>query len=279
MERCWAKSRILVSTSNWPMAKRNSSTWSLYLQAWGTSQRDLEFDLSGFSGSLNADQNAGNLELASEGLRFGVDRLFRNVLEFERVDGLAIWRATADGYRVMADGLQAKTPHGSVRASLELNLDDEFGSPVIDLNGEASLNDIAAGVFYLPNVLPAKVIEWLDTALVGGQVPMADFRISGPLVDFPFENDTGEFFIGANFENGVLDYAPDWPLIRNASGRIEFNGASMSSTENKVAIAGLRVQDIAVHIPDMRLAVVKIEGRRTYRRRQVAGIFTADTCC
>ncbi len=219
-----------------------------------------EFDLSGFTGSVQADHDGGNLTIESRNARFGVARLFRNVLDINRLDGLAIWRVTPEGYRVFADGVQAETPHGSAEASFELNIDSAFKTPVLDLSGEAQVDDIAAGKVYLPNVLPDKVMEWLDTALVNGRVPHSKFTLSGPVLDFPFDRGQGVFRLEADFQDGVLDYAPEWPPLRDASGSIVFDGVSMHSDRNKLNLSGVRLENVTAHIEDLRDGVVELEG-------------------
>jgi len=221
---------------------------------------DKGYDISGFSGRVAADNGGGNLEISTRDARFGVAQLFRDVLDISVLEGLAIWRAGPQGYRLLADGIQLQTPHGEVQASLELSLDADFANPVIDLNAEATLDAIAAAPLYLPKILPPPVLEWLDVALVGGRVVSSDIRIQGPLKKFPYADGEGILYIGMNFVDGVLNYAPDWPVMENASGRLVFDGPSMYSTENKLTISGIEIENIDARIDDMRKGIVDISG-------------------
>ncbi|MDP6436139.1 MAG: YhdP family protein [Gammaproteobacteria bacterium] len=219
-----------------------------------------EFDLSGFTGSVQADQDGGNLKVESRKARFGVAKLFRHVLDIDSLDGLAIWRVTPDGYRVLADGVQVETPVGVGQASFELNIDPEFKTPLLDISGTGRIDDAAAGKVYLPNVLPDKVTEWLEEGIIGGRVPHAEFKIDGPLLDFPFDKNQGVFYLEGEFEDAVLDYAPGWPVLRDASGALVFDGVSMHSSRNRLNLAGIRLENVTAHIEDLRDGIVELEG-------------------
>jgi uncharacterized protein (TIGR02099 family) len=218
-----------------------------------------EYDISGISGSVQATQDAGNLTLKSEGARLGMFNLFRDVIDLQDFEGVAIWRATDEGYRVLANGLKAVTPHGGIQASFELEVDAELQEPHIDLNAQAHLDDIGAVRFYVPKILPPDVIDWLDNGLLGGRVPHADLVLRGPLSDFPFDKADGEFVINIDFEGGVLDYAPRWPLVKEAAGRLTFDSISLYSTQNEVKLSGVRMHNIELRMADMRTGVIELK--------------------
>jgi len=221
---------------------------------------DKGYDISGFSGRIAADNGGGNLEINTRDARFGVAQLFREVLDISLLEGLAIWRAGPQGYRVLADGIRLGTPDGSVSASLELSLDQDLANPVIDLNAEAKLDAVSAAPRYLPKKLPPKVLEWLDVALLGGEIVSADIKMQGPLSKFPYAEGEGVFKIGVNFVEGTLNYAPDWPVMEKASGRLVFDGPSLYSTENKVSVSGIEIRNMNMRIDDLRKGVITIAG-------------------
>jgi uncharacterized protein (TIGR02099 family) len=223
-----------------------------------SASRDIE--IAGFSGQVSADEGGGNLKINSRDARFGVSALFNNVFDITELDGLAIWRSGPEGYRVLADGIRLTTPHGGLTTSLELTVDADGGNPVIDLSGAAHLDDVVLTAFYLPKVVPEPVHVWLGAALQGGQVPTADFRVQGPLDEFPYDHGEGVFTIDVSFMDGVMEYSPGWPKIRDASGRLMFDGVSMRSTSNLLSVSGVTIQDADVLIEDMRTSIITMSG-------------------
>jgi len=217
-----------------------------YVSADGT------LDLRGYSGRVSANEGGGTLELNTRDALFGVGQLFRETVPIVGLDGIAIWRAGPQGHRILADKIRLETPDGSANASLELTFDSELKNPVVDLNGDATLDDVVMVPRYLPKKIPAKVTEWLGRSLQAGFVPSADIRLQGPLARFPFASGEGVFEIGVNFNGGRLDYAPGWPAIEDASGRLVFDGVSMYSQNNNFTVAGIPLVDVNMRIEDLR---------------------------
>lgn len=240
--------------------KAESFRFASIFERVGYSSGQQGIELGGFSGRVEADDGGGNLELRTRDGRFGFEKLFRDVLDISSLDGLAIWRSGPEGHRLLADGISLTTPEGGGNASLELSVDTDFANPEVDLTADAHFDDVAAVWRYLPRVIPAKVLSWLDGALIGGQVPHADFRLQGALGEFPYDHDEGLFVIGVDFVDGILNIAPDWPMIENASGRLVFDGVSMYSSDNAFVLSGMALNDIDARMDDMRTGLLKFAG-------------------
>lgn len=242
----------------------------------GYSAGQQGIEISGLSGRVSADEGGGNLEINTRDARFGIDSLFRDELDIAELDALAIWRSNSEGHRLLADGITLRTPEGAAGASLELSVDRDFANPVIDLTADANFDDVSAVWRYLPRVIPAPVLGWLDSALIGGRVTGADFRLKGPLNEFPYDHGEGVFVIGVNFINGVLNYAPDWPIIENASGRLVFDGVSMRTSENAFSLRGMQLADISVSLEDMRTGLIRFAGSSEVRIEDLLGFLHAS---
>ncbi|MEE4186484.1 MAG: YhdP family protein [Gammaproteobacteria bacterium] len=216
--------------------------------------------LTGLSGSLATTRQSGQLNLQVQNADVYLGTLFREPWVVNRLKGLAVWRENADGYRLIANDLQIATPEGQASASLELQTDLAFTDPVMDLTAVAAMTDTNQVVKYLPQVVPDKVVTWLREALQGGRAPQADFRLQGPLRKFPFRNDEGEFRVVVDFADGGLDYAPGWPGVRAASGRLIFANESLFSTENEFLLGKQQVRDAELMIADLKEGRVRLNG-------------------
>jgi uncharacterized protein (TIGR02099 family) len=179
-------------------------------------------------------------------------------LPIKQLNTMAIWRASEQGYRVLANRILVETDEGQGEASIELTTDREFANPIIDLRATAALRDVSNADRYLPKKIPAKVLDWLDSALGAGEVPDAQFLLTGPLKKFPFRDGDGEFRITADFANASLRYAPDWPPVTDASGTLVFAGPGMYSTENRATVAGVEVVNSQARIADFKQGIVEI---------------------
>jgi uncharacterized protein (TIGR02099 family) len=226
----------------------------------GYSDAARNLQVTGVSGSLAATRPSGQLSLRMQNAAVYLGELFREDWTIDRLNGLAVWRENADGYRLIANDLQIATPDGQGTASLELQTDLAFTNPVLDLTAAAAMTDTNQVVKYLPLVIPDRVVDWLREALQSGRAPQADFRLRGPLRKFPFRNDEGEFRVVVDFADGALDYAPGWPGVSAASGRLIFENESLSSTENDFLLGKQRVRNAALMIADLKQGLVRLDG-------------------
>ena len=235
-------------------------------------------DLAGYSGSLTANESGGDIRIGARDVRFGLRRQFRDTIELTSIDGVAVWRTNQQGYRIIANELAIESEHGEARASLELSLDREFGSPEIDLNGSARMDDISEIPGYLPLILNADVIKWLDQSLIAGTVPQASFTLRGPLKVFPFDRqpDAGDFRVEVNFVDGILDYAPDWPLLEDASGQLVFERGTLYSNDNTFRMLDIPVTNAAVRIADLRKPELVAEASAAADMTQVLELLRAS---
>jgi uncharacterized protein YhdP len=161
---------------------------------------------------------------------------------------------------VLANSLNLETPHGAAHASVELTAGPEFEAPTIDLNGSARFKDVAELPRYLPKILPVSVIEWLDKGLLGGTIPRATVKLTGPLKNFPYVDGSGEFLIKVNVLDGALDYAPDWPNLTDVDGQIVFDKVSLYSLRNSLTTGDINLQQLEVRMKDMRNGILTVNG-------------------
>lgn len=208
-------------------------------------------DIRGVSGQLVADSKGGTLQLACRDARFSVEQWFSAAHAIESLDGVAVWRNGPDSHRLLVNKLNLTTPDGMAEASFEVSSGAAFADPQIDLTATASVSDLRAAVGYLPAAIPLPVREWLAEAIRGGRATDADFVLRGPLSRFPFRNDEGVFRIGVDFNGLEFAYAPDWPLVESASGRAVFEQAGLYSTENRLTIQGIELQNVEARIADL----------------------------
>ena len=225
----------------------------------GYTASDPDVDIRGISGEVKASEDGGRVNLLAEDARFGLGAVFRAPLEITRLEGLAVWRAGAEGYRLIANDLFLETAHGSGSATLELVSDLEFERPVVDLSAEASMHLGKEIYRYLPRKIPDKVVAWLKQAITSGSSPHTRFLLRGPLREFPFRDDQGTFLIDIDFVDAGLKFAPDWPAIESASGRLIFENESMYTDHNQLRIAGIDVQNAHGRVDDLREGVVALK--------------------
>jgi uncharacterized protein (TIGR02099 family) len=223
--------------------------------------------IPGFEGlclRLHADQDGGDLRLASEWLQIDLAPLFDRSLYLDQFSGLVGWTRTPGGaLRLTGRNLVLENPDlgGRVRFSLDLPVPGDAAGggggqdgpgPFLDLRARLHEGNGAKARTYLPvGIMHPNLVRWLERALVGGRVPQADLILRGPLRDYPFREHQGRFELLLEIEDGGLDYLEGWPPIQAAHGTLHFLNQGM-----EVHIDSARMLDSALTaghaaIPDL----------------------------
>ncbi len=227
--------------------------------ALGTPAGDVS--ASGLTGRLAADSEGGRLELDSHDVAITLAQWFRNPLPAQSLQAMLVWRRAPDAVRFISDDIRLKTAAIDINSRLELVFPGDGSSPVLDLSASASATEAPQVLRYLPlRHFPPEVGDWLERAVVAGRVPAAEGVFRGPLHAFPFDHEEGVFRVRLDLEDGILDYADDWPRVEGLDAEVVFDGASLASTRNEARVGKLPVKDFAVHIPDMREGVLSVAG-------------------
>ncbi|MBM4180857.1 MAG: TIGR02099 family protein [Betaproteobacteria bacterium] len=206
--------------------------------------------ISGLSARVQANQDEGRVELASPGLHLDWPRVFRHALAFSHLDARADWRTGKDGLRLDFDVERIANAdlEGSAQGRIEL---PRTGFARVDLGAHLSHGQATAVYRYLPHAVGEDAYAWLRDSLLGGHSDDVRLTLRGDLQRFPFDQGGGTFNIAINMVNGVLRYAPDWPLIRDINGLLRFHDKAMTLEANSGGILATRIGAVKVVIPDL----------------------------
>ncbi len=169
------------------------------------------------------------------------------------------WQVQSPALRLDGDGYGA-----DVRGGLRFQRDG--GRPRIDL--VARLDETRVPVakgFWVRYQMPARAIEWLDAALVGGRVVDGRALVSGDLDDWPFDArpgdaSTGLFHAQADLADATLQFQPDWPAAEAMQGTVRFIGNGFDF-HGSGEIAGVPVEAVEAGIPDFGSATLDVSTR------------------
>ncbi len=207
--------------------------------------------VTGVTGSFSANQNGGQAALGSRGGIVRLPWLFRADIQSTSATGNFTWTVSPRGLELASDDFRATTGDAEGRARLRLIFPHE-GSVFVDVAAQFKASSAPAALEYLPLMhFKPQVVEWLDQAVIAGVVPRADLRWQGRLRAFPYESGDGQFRVEVSVADAVLNYAPDWPRLQDASGTVIFDRASLSSVDNQGAVGGVPFADAEIHIADL----------------------------
>jgi uncharacterized protein (TIGR02099 family) len=219
--------------------------------------------VQGLDGALAADEHGGRVALDTSGAQLLFPRLFRGPLPVSALRGQLQWTRDADGWRVAAPELTLHNEDLDLQAWGGLEL-PAGGTPTLALFGAFQAATAEHTSRYLPvDIMPESAVHWLDRAITGGTVPRGELLFYGPLAAFPFDHGEGRFLVDFDVQDGVLDYAADWPLLDQIEANVVFDGRGMAihaadgrSLSSTLTTADVRIADLRGHP-----AVLEVEGK------------------
>ncbi|MBK8918874.1 MAG: TIGR02099 family protein [Betaproteobacteria bacterium] len=205
---------------------------------------------TGLSGTVEADEKGGSLELASREASLDLPTVFAEPrLPFDDLRGRATWKLADGKLDSRLERLDFSSPDatGTARGSY-LRADD--GPGVIDLTATISRAQGTAVWRYIPLAVNADTRNWLRRGIVRGTASDARLTLKGDLRDFPFRDPAkGKFLITAKAHQVTLDVAAGWPVIEKIDADMSF-GVGMRIEAGTGAIFGAQLGPTTAEIPD-----------------------------
>ena len=208
--------------------------------------------LEGLAGRLQGDGDALSMQLDPKArMIFDWPRGF-GVPHPVTADGtVSMWRE-GEGVRVGTGDLHIQGGGYRVDARGGLWFQNDGSRPWVDIAAQLGDADVAvARKFWIRHLMPPKAIEWLEMALVDGQVKNGRALISGDLDDWPFTHNNGRFEAHADVLNAQLRFQREWPAIENGRLHVAFIGPGMK-VQGSGEISGVTVDAVTAEIADFK---------------------------
>lgn len=220
--------------------------------------------LRGLSGELDGDGEGIRLKLDEAALvEFDWPRGFGVVHPVHLRGDVLGWRE-GDGWRVDTTALRIQGKDFAANARGGLWWQGDGTLPWIDIAARLDTAPVpVAKGFWVHYLMPEAAVEWLDMALVGGQVVNGYALVSGDLDDWPFEDRNGRFEAGGVLRNASLRFQEDWPAATGIDGRVRFIGNGFSVEGNQGQLSGVAINRFRAGIEDFEHSglLVTAEGR------------------
>ena len=219
--------------------------------------------------AFDATPRAGSARIHASDLMLDLRPLLSEATRFRRLAGLLHWqRMPAGSIHLWTTRLLADTQDLQSVSRLSLCLHPSGASPYVNLHTHLlKANGDAAVVHrYLPvSIMNPQLVDWLDRALVAGQLESGDLLLRGKLEDFPFDDHSGRFLVELRVHDGILDYQPPRPVVAAA-------GATLSSAERAQDLGWPRLEELDATVRfDDRTLVIDVDHGRMLESELLAG--------
>jgi uncharacterized protein YhdP len=175
--------------------------------------------VSQLTGVLHWQPTEGRIELDSNNTQITPKGL--PVVSFDQLNAAWDWKQLSNGLRVSMDRFVLSRSDLVLSAQGTL---DEPGLPTANLRmmAEYSANDVKQWLNYVPSrFLKPKLEAWLKQDIHHIQKASGRVIVNGPLADFPFDKQPGEFSVNTYLTGVDLVFAPKWPLTRDIDAHLQ----------------------------------------------------------
>ncbi len=198
--------------------------------------------------SLQGTESAGKISLKAEQLGVHFHGLFRAPLYFKQAKGDVFWRQKENLWQLSSAAIQLDAQDIKTKSRLDLNLSKDKKPAKINLQSYFYEGRNATTVpKYLPvGIMHKQVVNWLDNALLAGDIDQGGVLLRGELKGFPYVNNQGVFEVLFGAKKINLHYSDDWKDIQDLEARVHFFSESLaievsSGTVNKARIKTAKI--------------------------------------
>jgi len=220
-------------------------------------------EMPGFSGlTMDVDGNkaSGTVNINARHLIVDAPGVMREPLSFSTLTGQADWQHK--GRELLINVGNIAVANDDLAGNLYGSYQTQAGTRgVLDLTGRLNRGDVRRAARYTPLIaLNREGNDWLNGALQAGHTEDFRIRIKGNLSDFPLDGTKQTIFeIGGHAKDAVLEFDKNWPRIENISGEFLIRGNTLEIKSPSAMLAGARLQNVAVTLPDMMSADLPLE--------------------
>ncbi len=252
------------------------------VEALGFSPVGARPGLDGLGGTLSGD---------ADGVVFQLDPASRPVFDWPdgfgaphplRLDGtLTGWRDGV-GWRIGTSALRVEGDGYAADARGELSFAGDGTRPRIDLAARVDPARLpVAKKFWVRRRMAPAAIDWLDTALVAGEVRDGRGIVSGDLDDWPFSaadghDRRGVFAARGRLAGATIKFQEEWPAVEALDGELRFVNDGFSLTQARGRQAGVDVRDIEARIPRFGHSPVDVQARSSSHAAQLLALLRAS---
>lgn len=208
--------------------------------------------LPGFSnltGTLEATENGGEVDLQSQKALLDLKDILRWPVPADKLNGQIRWKINGNSTQISTNNLSISNPHigGVINVNYQIKGED-YSNSVLDLNAKFDKGNAKFAPFYYPIILGKSTLHWLDTSILAGRADDVNVIVKGKLGDFPYvdsknqpDKSLGVFKVTAKISDALLEYGEGWPLVEGINLDMLFEGKRMLLNANKGHIFGNKI--------------------------------------
>lgn len=213
--------------------------------------------MDNFSGSLSGSVPNGQLKINLRESLLPYGETFRAPLEISQATAAFNWEIGEQGWRLWAKGIDVRAK------GLWANGDFDFyqptgneqlpakGEPWLKILAGIRLYDASQAWRYFPEPLMSKhLVDYLSSAIQGGEVDNATLTFNGNPHQFPFKHNEGQFEVWVPLRNATFQFEPKWPALTALDIDLDFLNDGLFMKAKQTKLGAVDGKNVTANIPD-----------------------------
>jgi len=203
------------------------------------------------SGELVFQDNKLHIDLLAQDGALDFDKHFQKPIQYNSLTTKLDVDIKSTGWLLSARELKFNSEQLSLFADLAITAEQNKELEMSLLATATEGNVIFAQTFYPHLLMGDDLVNYLNGALVQGQLEQAVVLINGPLSKFPFAEGNGTFVVDAELNNATFKFDSQWPAINHFDANLNFTNNSMLITGRDGTLSGIEVLGVKAAIADL----------------------------
>lgn len=207
--------------------------------------------LDNVSGELIYANNQLQISLNAIDGALHFDKHFKYPIPYTHLSSLINAKFLDDSWQLSVENIAFNSSQISLKA--DLNVNSVVDQPTtMALLASVSHGDAKFAEYFYPHLLMGdSLVNYLNGAIIDGEINQALVLFNGPLQSFPFHNNEGIFVVDAELAQSKFKFDPQWPAIENFAANLNFTNNSMLITGREGTLSGIDVTGVEAAIADL----------------------------
>jgi uncharacterized protein (TIGR02099 family) len=220
-------------------------SWQLNISNVALSAKNWWPGFSGLHAQVQGKRSANqhsqiNIEFDSPKLIFDWPRVFRQALPATRLQGQATLTIKPQQWQLQVQNWEALNTDAIASGHAVLT---QFANeaPLLKLQAQMRHVNAQAAAVYLPTkVMAPSLVNWLEMAVLAGDIQQGDFLYQGRLQKEKARY-ANNLLMRYQFANATIDYLPPWPRLEQAQGQVDVVGKKVQVSLQQAKVLGASV--------------------------------------
>jgi len=216
-------------------------------------------ELKGFNGFLNFEKSLGYLDFYNEDFSVDFAKVFPDSWRFSEGRGRLAYEIEGKNVKLRSGLLNLKDGNTNANGKFSLTLNDNDALKNWGLVVGVVDGDLEKSMRFIPKKSTQDLREWLRKSNLSGRGKQIGITVHGAFGEkSPGIRKSHDIFL--SFDDVSLDYAKNWPRVKNAIGTVNANSYSVSMGDARGGLYNTDLEKVSLVLPlDRRNRIEEIQ--------------------